>query len=256
MKLDELVLHEGDRVSAWGRLVRNEQGDWFEPPLLVAMVHVGDRGVRPVWSGAVRVANVDFDDLRDRRASNGAVEGWATLTGIWSGSHLLAGRQIPEGPPPVHVPAWTTQPCLPPVGGWPDVIRHGDANLRFDLGDLRDTGAAVSVTLFRPGGNKAVLVVAAADSAAVEAQLRPQLGDCLCVVPSRWTRADLDQVRACLDDHHEQWNVYLCGESSTDDGQACITASLTRVLPEIAAWAESLPGGLLILKPWLAPLRH
>jgi hypothetical protein len=41
--------------------------------------------------------------------------------------------------------------------------------------------------LLRPGKYQAVLVVAAADLAAVGACLRPQLGTSLCVVPSRWT---------------------------------------------------------------------
>jgi hypothetical protein len=34
-----------------------------------------------------------------------------------------------------------------------------------------------------------VLVVAAADRDAVEARIRPQLGERLCVVSSRWTKA-------------------------------------------------------------------
>jgi hypothetical protein len=100
-----------------------------------------------------------------------------------------------------------------------------------------------------------VLVVAAADRAAVEARLRSQLADCLCVVPSRWTKAELDSVTSHLHDCHDEWHAYQWGQSSTQDGQACITASLTRVLPEIAAWAASLPDGLLVLEPWLLPAR-
>ncbi|MGN6172739.1 MAG: hypothetical protein ACTHPS_07280, partial [Streptosporangiaceae bacterium] len=60
---------------------------------------------------------------------------------------------------------------------------------------------------------------------------------------------------AYLDDHHEEWSLYGWGESSSDDGQACITASLTRVVPEIATWAATLPEGLIVLKPWLSPSR-
>ncbi len=66
--------------------------------------------------------------------------------------------------------------------------------LGYDMGALQTTGAAVAVSIFRPGParpgpNRAVLVVAAGDVAAVEARLRPQLGESLCVVPSRWTKA-------------------------------------------------------------------
>lgn len=126
----------------------------------------------------------------------------------------------------------------------------------YDLGDLQETGAAVIVTTFRPSEDQAVLVVAAADPEAVEAHLRPQLGPLLCVIPSRWTRAELEAVRAHLHAHHEEWNLYKWGGyTSTEHGQAKITASLTRILPEVAAWADSLLTGILDLEPWLTPAR-
>jgi hypothetical protein len=255
MEPDLLVLRDGDGTTAWGLLVRTEQGDWFEPPFAVSAIHIGDRAVRPVWSGAVRVAGANFEDLHERIQRDGAVQGWATVTGIWSGDHLRVERQTPQAPEPVRLPNWTVPPCPPPPGGWPDVISGGDSPLHYDIGDLRVTGALIVLTLFRPAKNKAVLVVAAADRAAVEARLRPQLGDCLCVVPSRWTRAELDSVTSHLHDRHDEWNVSRWGPSSTQDGQPYLTASLTRVLPEIAAWAASLPDGLLVLEPWLLPAR-
>ena len=129
----------------------------------------------------------------------------------------------------------------------------GDMPLKYDLGDLRDTGAAVAVTLFRPSEDRAVLVVAASDQPAVEARLRPQLGVLLCVVPSRWTKAQLDEIRDYLRERREQWQLLGSGPHHTDDGQARMTARLARVLPEIAAWANSLPDGIVALDPWLAP---
>jgi hypothetical protein len=121
------------------------------------------------------------------------------------------------------------------------VIRRGDIELDYDLGDLRETRAAVAVTLFRPGPDLAVLVVAASDVAAVEARLRPQLGESLCIVPSRWTNAELDAVGDYLHRHHEQWALYQWGPQNTGDGQAHMAARLVRVLPEIAACAATLP---------------
>jgi hypothetical protein len=153
-------------------------------------------------------------------------------------------------------------------GGWPHQtwvygikeVETGEypaaqyVGLVYDLGDLRETGAAVVVTTFRPSEDQAVLVVAAADLEAVEAQLRPQLGQLLCVVPSKWTRAELEAVRAHLSAHPEDWNLYTWGGyTSTEDGQAKITAGLTRMLPEVAAWAANLPTGILDLEPWLVP---
>ena len=251
MDIDALVVREGDRVTATGRLVHNEAGDWFEPSHYV-FTGGAPRRVRAAQRQAVRVIGANFDDLTNRFEDDGAVEGFATVTGIWSRDQLRAIRQtIPENAPH-HFPRWITPPCPAPAGGWPHLTwGQGDHNLDYDLGDLTDTGAAVSVTIFRPSEDQAVLVVAAADTGAVDARLRPQLGELLCVLASRWTRAEFDAVRTHLNERWEEWNLYELGESSSEDGQACTAAKLTRVLPEIAQWAASLPPGILALDPWL-----
>jgi hypothetical protein len=100
-----------------------------------------------------------------------------------------------------------------------------------------------------------VLVVAATDSATVEARLRPQLGQRLCVVPSRWVKRDIDAVRGHLHRHWEDWNIYQSAVAASEDAQAFVTASLTQMHPEIAAWAATLPAGILTLRPWLLPAR-
>jgi hypothetical protein len=97
------------------------------------------------------------------------------------------------------------------------------------------------------------VVVAAADLAAVEARLRPQLGTSLCVVPSRWTKDQLDGVRDHLGQRWRQWNQL--GPRHAEDGQPHIAARLVRVLPEIAVWAASLPPGIVAFEPWLTPVR-
>ncbi len=87
---------------------------------------------------------------------------------------------------------------------------------------------------------RAVLVVAAVDSATVEARLRQQLGKRLCVVASHWTRHDIDAVRGRLRRHQEDWNIYASAVEASEDAQAFVTAGLTQVLPETAAWAATL----------------
>lgn len=260
MDLDGLVLRDGDRVTVSGRLIRADQGDWLQPPsfgtdpgMPVTDPSRSRPRIRSPRRGAVRIVGADFDALANRLEHNGAIEGSATVTGVWSGEQLRINRQNPPRPRSAWVLPWITPPCPPPPGGWPDVIRRGDILLDYDLGDLQETGAAVAVTLFRPSDHQAVLVVAASDPAAVEARLRPQLGDLLCVVPSRWTKAELDLVRSYLHGKFEQWNLYQLGPQNTADGQTCIAARLVRVLPEIAAWADSLPDGIVALDPWLAP---
>jgi hypothetical protein len=253
MDVDRLVVGEGDRATATGRLVRNDRGDWFEPGLPIAEPGGLQRRVRPVWRAAVRVTGVCFDDVAGRSSRDGAVEGWATVTGTWSGGQLQAERQDAPIPEPAALARWVTPPCPPPEGGWPTVHRRGDVELSYNLGDLADTGAAVAITLFRPGQNRAVLVVAAADPAAVEARLRPQLGTSLCVVPSRWTKDQLDDVRDYLHQRWQRWDLFRLGPQNAADGQAHIAARLVRVLPEVAAWAACLPSGIVVLEPWLTP---
>ncbi len=78
-----------------------------------------------------------------------AVEGWATVTGTWSGEQLRVERQDA----PVAGPAlarWVTPPCPLLECGWPAVERRGDVELSYDLGDLAGTGAAVAITFFHP----------------------------------------------------------------------------------------------------------
>jgi hypothetical protein len=243
-----LVVRDGDLVTASGRLVRNQAGDWFEPPVWVAAVGGGPQVVRPVSPVAVRISGADFDELATRfEDGNGTVEGLAALTGIWSAGYLHVRHQTVPGLIDARVPRWVTPPCPAPAGGWP---RHGD-NLGFDLNDLPHTGVVVAVTVFRPGQDQEVLVVAAMDAAAAEAWLRPQFGERLCVVISRWTTAELDAVQAYLHARRHAWKLLQVGRSTGEDGQACIAAKLTRVLPEIASWAASLPAGIVSLDPWL-----
>jgi hypothetical protein len=255
MDVDGLVVREGDRAAATGRLVRNGLGDWFEPALPIAGPGGPERRVRPVWKGAVRVAGADFGAVAARFEQDGSVEGWAAVTGTWSGEQLRVGRQDAPVPEPAAHARWVTPPCPPPEGGWPATECRGDIELSYDPGDLAGTGAATAITLFHPGKNQAVLVVAAADLAAVEARLRPQLGKSLCVVPSRWTQDQLDAVRDHLDQRWQHWNLLRLGPQHAEDGQAHIAAGLVRVLPEIAVWAASPPSGIVALEPWLTPVR-
>jgi len=228
MDVDVLVVREGDRVTATGSLVRNDLGDWFQPALPIAEPGGLERRIRAAWKGAIRVAGADFDAVAGRLEKDGAVEGWATVTGMWSGEQLRVEWQDALVPESAAHARWVTPLCPPPGGGWSAVERRGDIELSYDLGDLADTGAAVAVTVFHPGMSQAVLVTAAADLAVVEARLRPQLGKSLCVVPSRWTKDQLDRVRGHLHQRWQHWNLYELGPQHAEDGQAHITARLVR----------------------------
>jgi hypothetical protein len=257
MDFDALVLRDGDRVTASGRLVRDGTGDWLEPPTPVAAPGGLPRRVRRAWHGAVGVVGANFDEVSRRFEQDGVVEGFATMTGTWRHDHLRAEEQAPGGGNSYQATRWVTPPRPAPEGGWPrPAWGDGDKNLSYDLGDLREPGAVVAATIFRPSDEQAVLVIAAADPDLVEARLRPQLGALLCVIPSRWTTAELQAVDAYLRGHSQEWNLLQFGPHNNEDGQPCMAARLTRVLPQIAIWASSLPADILTLDPWLAPGRN
>ena len=252
MDARSLVFDIGDRVTGWGRLVRTPAGAWFNPPLAITTVGYANGRPPPLPSHlAVPIEGADFDAVTDRYERDGHVEGWATVTGEWLDPGIRVEEQSKRAEPHRDVSSWTVPPCPSPPSGWPRGQMH--ENLDFDPGDLETTGAALTFVLFRPSDDQTVLVVAAGDPATVEARLRPQLGDRLCVVPSRWTKAQLDQAFDYLRARFTQWGIYQAGPRVDEGGQPSIRATLVRVTPEIAQWANDHPPGLLSLEPWLAP---
>ena len=250
MDWDSLVLREGDRVEAWGRLVRAEAGEFLEPPVPVPAI--ATPMVRAPTGFGVRVVGADFDGVERRKEYGGRVEGTATLSGRWLHGEFHVESQTPRriGSPP-RGRAWVKPPCPPPPEGWPNGKR--DANLRFDLKDLEASGAAVAVTVFRPSPTQTVLVVAAANPPAVEAVLRPQLGARLCIVPSRCSRAQVDAARDTLDRRMDQSRIWAVGAGPDDQGQPVITVELTLVEPDLAVWLAEQPEGLVRADAWLVP---
>ncbi len=244
-----MVFDVGDQVTGWGRMVADEDGQWldlarvtflplFDPPRPVPRSH-----------RSIRLIGADFDAVPTQFGPHHATPDHATITGMWLGDAIQVRSQSPTGPAPRPVPDWTTPPCPPPPGGWPP--GETDANLDFDGGDL--DGVAVSVVIFRPSPRQAVLVVAASDVDTAKTVLEPQLPNQLCVVPSRWTRPQLDAVEAHLDLHAEDWSLHSWGPAADANGQPYVEAELVRTTAEIAEWAASLPAGLLTLVPSLAP---
>lgn len=184
MDLDALVLRAADEVAAFGRLVTDGSGTWLDPPLPVPALLRPNPPVAKPSGYAVRLRGADLDNVERRYERDGAVEGWATVTGTWGGSAVDVTRQSPRILQPDGQPRrWRNPPCPAPPGGWPQGPSH--LNLGVVAGDLGRSSDVVTMTTFRPSATQAVLVVAAADVAAVEAKLRPWLGKRLCVTASR-----------------------------------------------------------------------
>jgi hypothetical protein len=254
MDVRSLVIEAGDLVSGSGQLIADADGEWLDLP---HSIDLGWRpGPRPRSRHAVRVTGADVDAVPTEwgPGSDHTIPGWVDITGIWREDLIEIRSQSPVRQGRDESPQWVTPPCPPPAGGWPRGL-DASHNLSFDLGDLETTGAAVGVVTFRPSADQGVLVVSATDIAAVEAVLRPQLRHRLCVVPSRWTKAQIDDVRAGFDGHWEDWHLLGHGAHTDERAQVSVTAMVDWVTSGLADWADGLPEGILTVEPSLTPIR-
>ncbi len=251
--LSALILHDGSQARATGRVVAYRGDVWFEPPMPVRLVaHAPGHEPPPRPSGVgVRTSGVDLDRLSSRFEKDGAVAGWATLSGIWRGERLDVIEQSEESRDEnPWRPFWRTPPCPPPPGGWPQVPEGSN----IEPSPPSSIPGRVSVVVFRPTPTQVVLVVATSQPEAAEALLRPVYGDALCVVASRWSPDQVEAVRQALHRHWAEWGVYEFGGRAGDDAQVTVAAKVVRVLPGIAEWSLTVPPGIVEVTPWLGPV--
>lgn len=242
----------GDLVTGWGRVTSDSEGTWLD---LSRMASVA---LAPSGRGrnSIRLLDADLSLVPTEFGHANSIPGTATVTGQWLGDAIAITEISPAGPVRDPGPTWQRPPCPSPAGGWPDNMNGDYENPAFGLGDLKTSGAAVTVVIFRPRPNQAVVVVAATDPGAVKARLGPQLPGRLCVVTSRWTRQQLDAVREHARQRWDRWGVELVHERIDDNAQPHIEIELVRVTTETAAWAATLPDGLLTLNPILTAPRN
>lgn len=268
MAARDLVFQPGDRVRTCGRFVSGPDGDWLD------LQRVHDLIIKPPgWKSdlSIRLIGADAAAVPSEFGSN-QVPGHITVVGRWrapaAGEQVRLGdesieveTQTPDRPPPRPRADRTHPPCSPPPGGWPQNVSWYEgwphstvSDLDLDIRDLESSGAMVQRAIFRPSEDQEVLVVAATDVEAVTRRLSPSLPNQLCVVRSRFTRAQLDEVRDVLLAHFQEWRLESFGTGNSDpQGQPFATAEPVRVTPELAAWADTLPKGLLLLHPTIIP---
>jgi hypothetical protein len=250
--LRPLMLREGCPVSASGRVIAIDDQVWFEPPLPVRLVgYAPGHEPAPTWSGlGVRVRGVDLDDLDRRRLKDGALEGWAQLIGHWTGAELAVDEQDAPSWPVRPGPRWDSPPCEPPTGGWP----HGrrEENLEPPP-ELEGDAAVVGVAMARPSPTQVVLVVVSTEPDRTRGQLGARYQSRLCVVASRWTRAQVQGVQAQLEARMGGWQVYQTGQTVGEDFQIRFEVEAVQVVAKFAEWASTVPDGLLQLQAWLFP---
>jgi len=241
MDIGDLVFEEGDRVVARGRVFSDSDGVWLDPSQV---------GSLRLTSGVAR-SGLTFplfgatpDHIRQEPA-------WLEATGQWRDDGLQVENVVPGDNPFPGGASLRLPPCPEPEGGW----QRTDANEIVDMdAESQARAGIVAMSLFHPYEDASVLVVASADVAATEQELRPTWGPRLCVVKAKWSRSILDDVRRELLAHWSDWKIEVTGEEIDSAGQPFASVGLLRVVPDMVAWAAPLPPGLLQVKPYIAPV--
>jgi hypothetical protein len=246
MAARDLVFGVGDRVKTWGRFVGRPDGEWLD----LARVHDLIRR-EPGWKSArsVRLVGVDTEAVA---ATLDQGMGYLSVLGIWLDEAIEVELVSAHRPARESRQPRTDPPCPPPPGGW----RHDLVSFDLDRRELESSGAIVHVAIFHPAADSEVLVVAASDVDEAIRQLSPKLPRQLCVVPSRFSRAQIDEVYDVLHAHWQEWRLESFGTGSDDQAQVYIPVMMFRVTAGLADWADALPDGLVRLEPTLTPARR
>jgi hypothetical protein len=249
--LSGLLVPEGATARASGRVLVSNAETWFERPGPTHLMLVHPRPTPAPSRNAIRAHGVDLAALDHRDEYNGVLTGWATLTGTWSGHELHVLHQGPRVERSNPRDRWRTPPCAPPPQGWPEVDGIGNLTEHPPPHDRWPALTITTATLFRVDAEHGVYVVAAEDPD----RAARAVGDRMCVVPSRYTRHQLDQARSRLHEEMEPggWPLTSHGETSAADGQPQLTVGLLWVVPDMVEWAATLPDGMLDLDVWLRP---
>jgi hypothetical protein len=245
-------------LTATGRVVQVPG----KPPRACASTPVFGVGyaVRPapVWCElGVDVQGVDLATLDEKFEKDGAVEGYATLTGHLEADILVVTKQEPRqdaAPPP-----FTIAPCVAPPGGWRD-YGH-DTNP--DVAAAQAYAAAhpdlvAEVAISRPTKTQAVpYLLTWGDPEPVRESLRSSYGDQMCVQHSRWTKEQvMSAVAEFTHDVVSSQGIYAygSGHSLTNDGQLKVDVEAVRSTPQLEAIVARHPAGLIKIDYWLHPV--
>lgn len=238
---DLLVVDEGDPALAHGQLIVWDGTLWL----------VGDGGVVTISDGSVTTAShaVRLDTSRSAVDPRGWAQQYGTVAGQWqAGTLTVAGGAwfTPWGNPgPVQI---TTRDDRErgTVVGRPD--RMPGLRPAIERSLMHD---GLLLTLFRtrdPHGDERWVAVAS-DTDAVHTALRPQYGDRLTVVQSRWTPALLDEITHLFD------GAAVCsiGNGLSPDHQLTVAATVLHLPSTLAARLAPYPMDAISLTALVVP---
>jgi len=243
----DLVVRPGDRVSASGRYVSCDDGEWLDLARVDGLL-IHRPGSRS--SHSVRLIGLDPAGVPRDFGSDHIIPGFVRVTGIWQDETIRVDDQgtvtYPARSHREFVP-----PCPAPAGGWDPVATSTRVP---ELQSLRASGAIVRDQWWCTSGGAVVLIVAASDVDLVERILGPRLPRRLCVVASRYSADQVHDVEAKFATRHQEWQFETWGARGLDqDGQPNAFAGLMRVTDDLADWADTLPDRLLDLRASMTP---
>ena len=243
-----LVVRVGDRVTASGRFVHRDGGDWLDLSQITDLLFHAPDWVTP--RRGVQLIGADPAAVRGRDDPDPTVEpGCATVTGVWQDGTITVDTQTATARTPPRSDTLFRLP--PPPGGWDATEQSRQVT---GLDELRASGA-IAVDRWRRVENEAlVLQVAACDVQLVRDRLGPQLPRRLTVVRSRYSAEQVHSVAAAVHAHWHDWLLDSCTLAGLDpDGQPYARAHLMYVTADLGALAATLPTGLLRLYPAMRP---
>ena len=248
-----LVLRPGDRVDAWGSI--------YSPDGRSARFCDPDEGVATAPRESLRcyfsvpITGVDLHRLADRQVRGREIRGWAHVDGLWTGTGVRVRRQTAGRPAAERPDAGLPTACTPPPAGWPRQSEVGPITYGPLAAYARaHPGTVIVPSVYFPGPDqKVVFALVAGDAEPARRILERAYHGSVCVVASRYTRAQADAAAAAFFGHISKLITGGQGSDVSRAGQLQVTVQAVLVTPELAHRAERQPVGLVHLDPWLSP---
>jgi hypothetical protein len=214
----------------------------------------------PQWCAlGIDVRGVDLTALENRREQEGAVEGYATLTGHVEEDVLAVTDQEPPTSSSTGGSAYHPYPgCKEPTGGWSQHPPTYDPPVGpMDDYQAQHVDEIAMISVARPDVRTAFpYVLTWGDPSGAQAAMRNAYGDEQCVLRSSWTQ---DEVVRAADDlaaaaSANQVYAYGSGHGLGDDGQIEVDGTAVRQTAALDALVARHPKGLIAIDYWLHPV--
>ena len=257
-----LVLRDGDRIRATGQVVSvPHRPVRFCAPVAEASVGyaAGQEPAPQYCDVGVDLVGADLATLTDRREKDGAIEGRADITGVYRAGGVTVSKQAAPPPPGTTTPAPDSPPCPAPSGGWPRGPRGENINTAAASNyAARHPGSVQELAMLRPSENQVVaLVLSTGDPAPIQAALQAPMRNRVCVVRTRYTKAQIAATSAAFrigNPLTKAAHVDGTGHGLSHTGQPTFVVQLPVVTEPVAELADRQPAGLVVLDAWLTPI--